>query len=196
MLLVLPVVLAAGVLIAIGSIQGRAAVERLASQQLAQIHDQINQHIESLVGTPARVDQANIALLNSGRFDPTQPRNWAPVLVEQFRAFEVLSAITWGGEDGQCTWVARYAGDDEYLYYAIKDQMTGEQIVQYHVDSAGKTAAEPAGAFAFDPRTRPWYVAPKTAGVPVWSEPFIWVGGNNEEQVTLGIAYELALLLH
>jgi serine phosphatase RsbU (regulator of sigma subunit) len=189
LLLVLPVLLAAGVLIAIGTIQGRAAVDRLASQQLAQIHDQIGQHVESLVSTPARVDQANIALIESGRFDPSEPRDWGPVLVEQFLAFEVLSAITWGGEDGQCTWVARYSGDDEHLYYAVKDDETGDEIVEYHVDLEGRIAPEPAGSFAFDPRVRPWYVAPKQAGRPAWSEPFLWVGGSDEEQATLGIAY-------
>ena len=188
-LLVLPVLLAAGVLTAISAIQGRAAVERLASQQLAQIHDQIKQHIEALVSMPARVDQANIALLESGRFDPAEPRTWGPVLVEQFRAFEALSAITWGGEDGQCTWVARYIGDDEHLYYAIKDDQTGDHIIEYHVDREGQIAPEPAGSFAFDPRIRPWYVAPKQAGRPTWSEPFLWVGGGDEEQATLGIAY-------
>jgi serine phosphatase RsbU (regulator of sigma subunit) len=188
-LLVLPVLLAAGVLIAIGTVQGRAAVKRLASQQLTQIHDQISQHVESLVSLPGRVDQANIALIESGRFDPTEPRDWGPVLVEQFLAFEVLSAITWGGEDGQCTWVARYVGDAEHLYYAIKDGETGEEIVEYHVDLEGRIASEPAGSFAFDPRIRPWYTAPKQAGRPAWSEPFLWVGGSDEEQATLGIAY-------
>jgi serine phosphatase RsbU (regulator of sigma subunit) len=189
MLLVLPVLLAAGVLIAIGTVQGRAAVERLASQQLTQIHDQISQHVESLVSLPGRVDQANIALIESGRFDPAEPRDWGPVLVEQFRAFGVLSAITWGGEDGQCTWVARYVGDEEHLYYAIKDDETGDEIVEYHVDLEGGIASEPAGSFVFDPRLRPWYTAPKQAGRPAWCEPFLWVGGSAEEQATLGIAY-------
>ena len=188
-LLVLPVLLAAGVLITIATIQGRAAVGRLASQQLAQIHDQIRQHVEALVSLPARVDQANIALIESGRFDPAEPRGWGLVLVEQFRAFEALSAITWGGEDGQCTWVARYAGDDEHLYYAVKDDQTGAEIVEHHVDLEGRIAPEPAGSFAFDPRSRPWYVAPKQAGRPAWSEPFLWVGGSDEEHTTLGIAY-------
>jgi hypothetical protein len=150
-LLVLPVLLAAGVLIAIGTIQGRAAVERLASQQLAQIHDQIHQHVEGLVSTPARVDQANIALLESGRFDPAAPRDWGPVLVEQFLAFEVLSAITWGGEDGQCTWVARYVGDDEHLYYAIKDDETGDD------------GASPFSGWAAPTRSRRRWASP-TAG--------------------------------
>jgi serine phosphatase RsbU (regulator of sigma subunit) len=188
-LLVVPVLLVAGVLIAIGTIQGQAAVHRLASQQLTQIHDQIKQHVESLVSLPARVDQANVALIESGRFDPAEPRDWGPVLVEQFLAFEVLSAITWGGEDGQCTWVARYVGDDEHLYYAIKDDETGDEMVEYHVDHEGQIAPEPAGAFAFDPRIRPWYVAPSQAGRPAWSEPYLWLGGTDEKQATLGISY-------
>jgi len=188
-LLVIPVLIAAAVLVAIGTIQGRAAVDRLASQQLDQIHDQIGQHVASLLDVPARVDRANIALLRSGRLDPAAPREWASVLVEQFLAFEVLSAITWGGADGQCTWVARYIGDEEHLYYAIKDERTGDEIVEYTVDLEGRIATEPTASFPFDPRTRPWYLAPKEAGRPAWSEPFLWVGGGDEEQATLGIAY-------
>lgn len=188
-LLVLPVLLAAGVLIAISTIQGRAAVERLVSHQLAQIHEQIGQYVDALVDTPRRVDQANIALIKSGRFDPATPRAWASVLVEQFRAFGVLSAITWGGEDGRCTWVARYAADDAHLYYAIKDDQTGAQIVEYRVDADGRIDSEPASSFAFDPRVRPWYIAPKNAGRPAWSEPFLWVGGGESKYATLGIAF-------
>jgi len=188
-LLVLPVLLASGVLVAIWSSQSGSVVHRLASQQLSQIHDQIGQHVESFVGLPARVNQANIALIESGRFDPAEPREWGPVLIEQFRAFGALSAITWGGEDGQCTWVARYAGDDEHLYYAIKDSRTGDEIVEYRVDLDGAIAEEPAGTFEFDPRLRPWYIAPREAGRPAWSEPFLWVGGSDEEQATLGIAF-------
>lgn len=190
--LVFPVLLAAGGLISIGSIQGRAAVHRLASQQMSQIHDQISQHVAWLVGMPARVNEVNVALIESGRFDLNEPRTLASVLVEQFLAFEVLSAITWGGEDGQCTWVARYIGDDERLYYAIKDSKTGDEIVEYHVDADGRIAPEPTASFTFDPRLRPWYVAPKAAGRPTWSEPFLWVGGGvsgSEEIATLGIAY-------
>ena len=189
LMLVLPMLAASGVLIAMGSLQGRAAVERLASQQLAQIHDQIGQHVDALVSQPARVDQANIALLDHGRLDPDAIRTWRPIFIEQFRAFESLSAVTWGAEDGSCTWIARYAGDDEHLYYAIKDAQTGEEIVEYHVDADGRVHDEPAGSFVYDPRTRPWYTAPKEAGRPAWSAPFLWVGGADEEQATLGIAY-------
>lgn len=187
--LVLPVLLAAGVLITIGAVQGRAAVERLASQQLAQIHDQISQHVESLVAMPARVDRANIALIEHGRLDPTEPRGWGPILVEEFRAFGALSAITWGGADGRSTWVARYAGDDEHLYYAVKDDGAAKTITEFRVDREGRIALEPAGSFEFDPRGRPWYVAPERAGRPAWSEPFLWVGGGDEKKPTLGIAY-------
>lgn len=188
-LLAAPVLLVSVVLITISTVQGRAAVERLASQQLAQIHDQIGQHVASLVALPERVNKANLALLTTGRLDPEQPRGWAPVLVDQFRAFGSLSAITWGGEDGQCTWVARYAGDDEHLYYAIKDGATGEEIVEYRVNLDGAIEAEPRAAFAFDPRTRPWYLAPSRERRPAWSEPFLWVGGADEDQPTLGIAF-------
>ncbi len=188
-LLVAPVLLVAGVLIAVHTVQGRAAVDRLASQQLAQIHDQIAQHVDDLVGLPSRVDRVNVALLRSGRLEPDALRDWAPLLIEQFRAFDALSAITWGGADGQCTWIARYIGDDEHLYYAIKDGSTGDTILEYRVDAQDRIAAEPAGAFTFDPRERPWYTAPRDAGRPAWSEPFLWVGGSDAESATLGIAY-------
>lgn len=183
------VLVAAAVLIAIGTAQGHAAVHRLASDQLNQIHERIDQHIETLVGLPARLNQTNIALIRSGVFDPAEPRAWGPVLIEQFRAFQALSAITWGGEDAQCTWVARYSGEDEFLYYAIKDHLTGDQIVEYRVAADGSVADQPSGAFPFDPRTRPWYLAPKNAGRASWSEPFVWVGGGGDDRPTLGIAY-------
>ena len=68
-LLLLPMLFSAFVLIAIGNIRGRATVNQLASQQMAQIVIKINQHVESLVGLPAVVDQINISLIDSGHLD-------------------------------------------------------------------------------------------------------------------------------
>jgi phosphoserine phosphatase RsbU/P len=188
-LFALPVLLVAGVLIAIAVVQGRAAVTRLASQQLAQIHGQIGQHIESLVSLPVRVNRSNAVLIENGLLDLSDLRAWRPLLIEQFLGFEVLSAIVWGGEDGRCTWVARYGGDDQHVYYTILDQQTGGEMVEYRVDRDGRTEAEPVRAYAFDPRTRPWYAAPRNAGTATWSEPFLWVGGDDQQQPTLGIAH-------
>lgn len=188
-LLALPVLVVAGVLIAIGVIQGRASVDRLASQQLAQIHDQIGQHVSSLVILPTKVTRINIALIENGLLDTDRPRTWRPNLIEQFSAFGALSSIVWGGEDGRSTWVARYGGDDESVYYTILDEHTDEVMFEFRVGHDGRVEDEPVRTYAFDPRIRPWYTSARDAGVPTWSEPYLWIGGDDLEQATLGIAY-------
>ena len=50
-------------------------------------------------------------------------------------------------------------------------------------------AAVPTSTFVYDPRVRPWYMAPTQAGRAAWCEPFVLVGGADTEAITLGISY-------
>ena len=105
----------------------------------------------------------------------------------------MLSEITWGSVDGQCSWIARYLGDDEYFYYAIKDNATVEKISEYHVDPEGNILAEEVGSFEFDPRARPWFVAPQKAG-QASLERALSVGRRRRKRIHFGDCLWLALL--
>lgn len=188
LLLTIPVLVVSVLLVVLAFKQGRSATNELMSQSLAQIHDRITSRIDHLLRIPGRINRINENRIRQGRLDLSDIRSWRKPFFDQMQAVEMLSGIVWGGEDGRSVWVSRYA-DAPDLMFGVKDSSTGTQVHEYLLDEKGEIPDGPSGRFDFDPRVRPWYVAPMKAGKPVWSEPFIWVGKGEVESTTLGIAY-------
>ncbi len=189
-LLALPVIVVAAALSTISYWQGEAAADELAQQNLVQVHDQIDGHVRNLLSQPRRVVQLNTALLDRGQLSPTDAHTWRETLVEQARAFDMLSAISWGGVDGQATWIARYGGKVDNVYYAIKDQPASKTMTEHRVLADGRIDPEPAGdPFPFVLAGRLWYDTPVKAGKATWCKPYPWVGGGEEGKETFGISF-------
>jgi sigma-B regulation protein RsbU (phosphoserine phosphatase) len=187
-LLVLPLLLVSGVLITVATVRLGATTGELVSQNMTQIHRRIEQRVGDVLSLPRQVTEINVGLIEQGRLDADDPRSWQETLARESRAFEILSAITWGDETGRSTWVARYAGETR-LVYAIKDGRTGSHIEEFLLDDDGAITGGLFNHYEFDPRVRPWYRTPADAGRPVWTLPFVWVGGDPSIEPTLGISY-------
>lgn len=188
LLLTVPVLIVVVVLSTLAFIHGRSTASLLASENLAEIHDRINNRVDVLLSIPGRINHINEGLIRQGKLDVENLRGWRETLFAEAVAFETLSAITWGSENGESTWVCRYSGVD-HLTFAVKDKRTGAQMHEYRLDKSGRIVGGPSGTFEFDPRIRPWYKAPMKAGKAAWSEPFVWVGEDPSNPPTVGIAY-------
>ena len=185
--LAIPVLVVATVLSTISWVDGRASASRLAVQELSEVHDRIQDRMTALLDVPVRMSEVNAGLIEAGLWPVDDIRSWRRRMADEVRAFDVISAITWGDVEGRATWVARYAGDD-YHTYAIKDDRTGDLLEEYVMDGNGALAPEPKSSYAYDPRVRPWYTSPERAGRAIWSEPFAWIAPDGLSS-TLGISY-------
>ncbi len=188
-LLALPVLLVAVVLSLLSYYEQGSSARDLTRQQLLQTHERIEGHLNALLDAPGRINRVNAALIAEGRLPLADIGSWRDTLIAQLQAYDMLSSIVWGGADGQATWICRYAGDTKHTYYAIKDAAAGDRMAEYRVGPDGRPEAEPSGTFDFDPRERPWYKASIQAGRAAWCEPFLWIGGGDASEVTLGISY-------
>ena len=168
-LLTVPVLVVVVVLVTVALIQGRSAVSHLASQKLAEVHGRIAERVDGLLHVPARINRINEHLIRDGKLDLRHVRDWRQTFFEEVEAVGVISSVTWGGENGDATWVARYPGDDYYTY-VIRDATTGEKARYYRLNARGKIEGEPSKVRTYDPRSRPLYKAPKEAGKAAWSE--------------------------
>ncbi len=189
LLLVIPVLIVAVILSAVAFLHSRSAVNDLASQNLTSIHDGIARHMGGLLDVPPQINQVNASLIRQGKLNPDALYAWRETFFAEAEAFDMVSAITWGSERGDTVWVALYAGEEE-LTFTVKDETTGGEAWDYRLSPAGQIGEEPVATYPFDPRVRPWYVAPMQTGEPTWSEPFAWIdedGGT--ESGTLGIAF-------
>ncbi|MEM9347823.1 MAG: SpoIIE family protein phosphatase [Planctomycetota bacterium] len=189
LLLMLPVVIVSGVILSVASVSASRAAERMAFEELTQIRSTVTGRVDELLQTPVRVVGLNRELLAIGKLDTAEPAGWKDTLLAQSATFPSLSAITWGSEEGAATWIARYGHGGEKRYYALLEEADAGQMREFAISGDGEVAEQPANAFAFDPRGRPWYRAAVEAGGAAWSEPYAWAGDESGESVTLGLSH-------
>jgi sigma-B regulation protein RsbU (phosphoserine phosphatase) len=187
----LPVLIAGVWLSVMWSRQSHTAVVELADLQMEQIHDMATTKVADVLSIPVRMCEVNGQLVQAGELPHTDLHSWRDTLVQEARAFDMLSAIAFGAADGRTTWVSRYA--DGALYWAIKEDGNAARIAEWRLDKQGKMSEKPTSEFDFDLFTRPWYKAPHNAEAAAWSEPYVWVGGEDSEGVTLGISYGIPI---
>jgi len=165
----------------------RDAVTDLAQKNIEQVHKLAATEVSNVISIPVRICAINAQLIRSGALDPDDLSTWSETLIHQARAFEALSAISWGSADGRTAWISRY-GDGAY-YWAIKDDSAQDTIREWRLDQHGDRPDAPTNTYTFDLMTRPWFRTPVDAGAATWSEPFVWVGGDTPTDVTLGLSY-------
>ncbi|MCA9304496.1 MAG: SpoIIE family protein phosphatase [Phycisphaerales bacterium] len=168
--------------------QSRNAINEFADQSLSEINKLVTTRVDDVLSMPMRICEVNEHLIRSGVLDPSDLHSWRGTLVEQAQAFDMLSAISWGAADGRTAWISRYA--DGSYYWAVKDDPTGKPMLEWRLDDLGDIPQEPTNSFDFDLSSRPWFRTPRDAGEPVWSEPFLWVGG---EEITLGLSFGIPI---
>ncbi|HBZ97709.1 MAG TPA: hypothetical protein DEO57_07675 [Phycisphaerales bacterium] len=173
------------------NLQSRAAVREVADQNIQQIHDMVSTKVIDLLSMPPRVCRLNRDLLLTGMLDPDDLPSWRKTFIDELMAFDMLSSITWGSEDGRACWFARYSEGN--YYWALKNDPHGDTMSEWRVDDQGQIASSPSSTFEFDLHTRPWYSVPRAAGVPSWTEPYVWVGAEDSELNTLGISYGIPM---
>lgn len=170
--------------------QSRQAVHELAERNIDQIHTLAAAKVGDILSIPVRVCEVNAHLIRSGKLDTSDLASWRETLVREAHAFDMLSAVVWGSADGRAVWVSRYSNG--HVYWALKDDSDSISMKEWRLDEQGNlTDAEPI-SFEFQLTTRPWFSTPVDAGHAVWSEPYVWVGGDVDD-VTLGISFGIPL---
>jgi sigma-B regulation protein RsbU (phosphoserine phosphatase) len=189
LLLATPMVIVVVLLSLVAFLNGRAAVNDLASQNLTRIHEGIGRHIGGLLHVPRRINEVNASLIRQGKLDPNDLRAWRETFFTEAQAFDMVSAVVWGSSTGDTVWVALYAGE-EHLTFTVKDETTNGEAWDYQLGPDGQIDTEPIATYPFDPRVRPWYTTPLRTGKPTWSAPFAWIDDEGDtESGTLGIAF-------
>ncbi|MEN8131766.1 MAG: HAMP domain-containing protein, partial [Pseudomonadota bacterium] len=187
----LPVLAVALLLSAMWYWQSQQAIIELADQNIEQIHALAAAKVADVLSIPVRICKVNEHLIRSGLLDPDNLHDWRKTLVNQASAFDMLSAISWGGADGRSAWVSRYA--DGAFYWALKDNPSAATMSEWRLNVTGDVSDEPTSTFEFDLFSRPWFQTPRDASRATWSEPFVWVGGEGSEGMTLGLSYGIPL---
>lgn len=182
----LPVLIAVAVLSLIAFWQARSAANKLANDQIVEIHKRIDHQLGNLLNMPARINRINAQMVEEARLNLDDLRSWREFLYEQAMAFDMLSGMLWGSSEGEAVWMFRYPGKEGYEF-GIKDDATGEEVLEFRMETKDQMSVDPVGHYVYDPRQRPWYLDAVRAGQATWSE-YAWVNEDGGE-VTYGLAY-------
>ena len=186
LLFVVPVLAVVAAFGALASWEVGRAVDDLAGQVIDQVTSRVGQRLDDDLAVAVRVTDLAARMIADGVLDPGDLRSWRQALYRQIAAFETIGTIGFGTPDGRATWMIRHPGEPGFEY-AIKDERTGEEILEYRIGEGGELGDQ-AGSYVYDPRERPWYEAAMAAGEPTWSDVYAWVRHNGGIS-TLGLAF-------
>ncbi len=171
--------------------QSHEAVTQLAEQSIDEIHRTTAGKIADVLSIPVQVCQINKHLVTTRALPPDDLASWRPTFVRESKTFDMLSAVSYGGADGRTVWVSRYA--DGSTYWAIKNDSSSEMMEEWKLNSDGEVLQASRNSFEFRLESRPWFQTPRNAKRPSWSHPYVWVGGGDGDETTLGISYGIPL---
>tara|TARA_R110000850_G_scaffold17996_29_gene54674 strand:- start:5109 stop:5375 length:267 start_codon:yes stop_codon:yes gene_type:complete len=83
--------------------QGARISRDLGQRNLSEIQRRVVDHLAANFEYPARVTALNVGMATRGEIDIDNPRSMLFGFYDQWQVFNTLSAIAWGGKDGNVT---------------------------------------------------------------------------------------------
>jgi phosphoserine phosphatase RsbU/P len=183
--LMAPVFILATILTLLAYTTAQRTVSDLAGQNMRQIHQRIEAHLNQLMDLPPAIDELNRSRLRDGVLSLEDPARNRKTIYETLRTFPDVSSITLGSAAGQVMWIIRYPGETSYEY-AIKPR-PDSPMDEYTMGANGQIGPTPLRSYSFNPIIRPWYEAAIAENGPTWGSVYVWIRGGKGE--TLGISY-------
>jgi hypothetical protein len=151
---------------------GRIAVNDVATQLRAEVTSRIEQHIYAYIKTPHQINQLNLDAIRLGILNLQDADNLQRYFSQQIKTFDKISFIQFASEQKDFIGVERL--DDGKLQVQISNQSTGYNLQRYAQSEFGEPTKLLKTTLNYDPRLRPWYIAPVRAGKPTWSKIYTY----------------------
>lgn len=154
---------------------GKKAVNDLATQLRSEVSARIEQHLESFLAVPEKVNQNVIDALEFGFLNAEDPRSMERYFWKQLQLFPTVSYVQFGNQQKEFLGFERL--DRRDLNIEIADAATGYNMHTYAADKKGNLTDKLLRYTPnYDPRIRPWYVAPAKAKRSTWTEIYTYFG--------------------
>ncbi|MFK7884390.1 MAG: SpoIIE family protein phosphatase [Phycisphaerales bacterium] len=198
LMLAIPVAVVAAVIGSIAVSAGQRTVNDLAGRLIDQLAIRIEQRVEEQLELAMIANRSLLVLIEAGVLDPDDLRAWREPLWDQMKAFEGISAMTWGdARSGDAVWMAKYS-DDSFYEFAIKDARTEGMLEQWDLMEDGRLGDALKSASEYALVERPWYAAGAAGGTisehdgrivgnPQWSPVYSWMRSDGSGG-TLGLS--------
>lgn len=169
---------------------GQQAVADLAHQLMAETGERVTQDLNSYLKTAHRLNQTNVAALQSGAISFDRLDQLQKYLFFQHQEFSEVTTVLLGTPQGEFRTIHRIrpAEVEAHLtqlqptdlpYEAGRASVQDpDQLKLYAIDRAGNLTRYLDKIENIDVRERPWYRRAVATGKPGWSEPF-QIGASN-----------------
>ncbi|WP_246276866.1 PAS domain S-box protein [Microcoleus asticus] len=147
---------------------GRIAVNHVAAQLRTEVTSRIQQHINNYIETPHQINQLNLDAIRLGMVNEQDSDSLQRYFYKQIKIFDKISYIQFASEKKDFIGVERL--DDGKLQVQISNQSTGYNLHSYVLSEFEEPTKLLKTTLNYDPRVRPWYIAPVRAGKPTWSK--------------------------
>ncbi|MEE3719089.1 cache and HAMP domain-containing protein [Tumidithrix elongata RA019] len=148
---------------------GEKAVNKLAQQLSQDASERIEQHINNYLEKSALINDSTAYVLNKNIVNPDDQLALQKHLWEKIEELKLESHIYYGNERGDFVGVDRYQGE---TFLRVRNEASAPNRLVFKLNQKGEraTTLEPQN---YDTVSRPWYVAAKQQGKPIWSPIFI-----------------------
>ncbi|MEO1144946.1 MAG: ATP-binding protein [Cyanobacteria bacterium J06638_22] len=156
---------------------GERAVDNLAAQLETEIAERIEQHLDSYLDVPRKINASNYEAVRLGLLDVTSAEQLSRTFWQQIRIHETLSYIYFAKDaDGGYVDAGRQS-DGQLVIEQTRDYVAGDFMI-FATDSNANTTELLSVDPDYDPRVRPWYTSVANQYYPRWSEIYAMFPDN------------------
>ncbi|GAB4447437.1 MAG: hypothetical protein Kow0031_29990 [Anaerolineae bacterium] len=171
-------VLAVTLIGAISYRNGQNAVNEVAYRLRREINARIDEHLQTFLSAPLRINQANVAFMGRGELDPTSQLALERHFLEQIKLHDSVTSIYFGNTAGGLADAGR-EGADGSLYFIATDDFAAGIFRKFAANARGERTHQLDVVPNFDARQRPWYTGAVAQQDVVWSAPYILFTGQD-----------------
>jgi phosphoserine phosphatase RsbU/P len=184
-MMLLPVLLAAGLLIWLGTQTSIRVSTQLGQTVLREAVARVQTDLRTFLASAVRVsDQYTRRLLAEELpSDELSGAAWQRVLFDDLAVNPDVASISFGAADGDCVWLLRGRAG---LERGLAESSNNQRAVDWPVDTRGQVGLSPLREYRYDPRQRPWYSVAQNAFKPgegLWTPVYFWFDDYGPESI-------------
>ncbi|MBA2539969.1 MAG: hypothetical protein H0V17_10070 [Deltaproteobacteria bacterium] len=164
-------------------LSARRMAEDLADQVLEQTAQRIEEQVRAELDLAIGQATLDASLLGTNQIDPANREAVSAYFLAAIRAHPQLSYLSWAQDaSGEIVNIERDRSGALEVVYLIRHPDNRLELQQYRVlaDGTREVVRTLPDKPENDPRPRPYYLAAKQAGVPTWTETYVFLGKGGQ----------------
>ncbi len=159
-------------------INSKNAVNDVAHTLRNEIATRIENHLETFLNAPRKINTLNSNALKNGLLNVNDPAGIEHYFRGQLLVYDSVSSIYFGNTYGGLVNCGR-EGITDFQYVILTDDFRKGTLKKYAIDADGNRTSLIVAIPGFDARTRDWYKGAVREGTNTWSKPYILFTGQD-----------------